>query len=529
MIADTFANGLRPLQIAGALTIYEKRRALLADQPGAGKTAQALVAAELAGMFTGRRNVLILCNVTGCQLTWGPELINRVATQHDVVIADLTDTEGKKTMPSVAARNDRLGLAMIEADDEQLPLIVLANYDLIRWQHGKRPKLTNVFDIEFDMVIIDEAHLVLPTKEDAGNKVTQFWYGLMNLSLTHDAIRLPMTGTPDRGKLENRYGIWKFMHPLSHKSFWSWARSNFILMPDGWGGMEIGKMRQPKVWESYDRQHMIRRTKSEMLQGLPEKQWAGDGAIDLPMTFLQAEAYSAYISELEKQESEFLSKGEEGKAHALKMQFSLRARQMATCTWDFVETDGSTHGVPRVAGVESSNKLAWILDWMRSRGYVRTDFDPSLGKVVIVSYFTEVLRWLQKELAAADIASAVMEGDTPGVTKKQIEADFQRGALRVVLLSGYLGVSINLDAADDMIFVDLPYDPDLVEQAEDRIHRASRNHQCTYWRLVSIGSADQVTIETIDHRYRATRATYDGARGVAFARRFMSKHEKVSA
>lgn len=533
-IANTFEHGLRNRQITGAIDIFRKRRILLADQPGAGKTAQALLALELDGIFGRAANVLILCNVTGCQLTWAGELKNRVATQHQVVIADLTDTRGKKTMPSVAKRDEALGRAMIDAEDLNLPLIVLANFELVRWKMGQPAKMLNLFDIPWDAVIIDEGHLVLPTMVDANAKLTQFWYGLAHLAIQPTAIRLDMTGTPDRGKLWNRYGHWKFLHPDAHKSFWGWARQEFVITEAEWG-VEIGKMRNPARWFAYDREHMIRRTKAEMLEGLPEKQWAGEGGIDLPMTPAQEEAYFDYQGYLEQKQMALIAEGKDNEASALRLQFSLRARQMATCTWTFTETvdvEGKTHttGKPIVAGITASNKLAWLADWLDTRGYIAGDsFDPTQGKVVIVSFFAEVLHWLQAELNALGIACAVMDGATPLVVKQSIEAEFQRGQLRVILLSGFLGVSINLDAADDMVFVDSSHDPDRMEQAEDRIHRASRNHQVTYWRLASVDTADMVVLQSIDTRYRETRATYEGARGIEFARRMLGSEERVSA
>lgn len=540
-IAQTFPNGLRVLQVVGAMTIAERKRILLADQPGAGKTAQALVAAELAGLFDRPSKILVLCNVTGCQLTWAPEISNRVMGQHDIVFADLTDTRGRKTMPSVAKRNDQLGSAMIEASDLELPLVVLGNFDLVRWKFNAKPKLENLWNIDFDMVIIDEAHLVLPTREDAKQKVTQFWYGLNNLSIKPDAIRLPMSGTPDRSKLENRYGHWKFLHPTSHTSFWSWAQAHFVVdyVERGYNPRthrpimvaEVGKLRNADAWAAYERQHMIRRTKAEMLEGLPEKQWAGEGGIDLPMTPAQEQAYFDYMDYLDNQRTEMLALGTDeafNKASAMRMQFKLRARQMATCTWNFIETvdDGGhvhTHGVPIIAGPDKSNKLAWLLDWLESRGYTKENWDPTLGKVVIVSYFTEVLSWLKAELEAAGISAAVMSGDTSAPDKKLLEQAFQAGDLRVILLSGFLGVSITLDAADDMIFIDQVEDADVMEQVEDRIHRASRNHQVTFWRLVSMDTADVVVLQAADHRYRETRTMYEGSRGVLFARRMLTK------
>lgn len=532
-IADTFENGLRTRQIVGALSIVQQRRVLLADQPGAGKTAQALFALEMAGMFARESATLVLCNTTGCQLTWAGELKHRLAGEHDVIVVDLTDTAGKKTMPSVAERNDALGRGIIEAADTGLPMIVLANFELVRWKMNQPAKMSNLFSIVFDAVVIDEGHLVLPTMVDADTKLTQFWFGLKRLQLAPDPILLDMTGTPDRGKLWNRYGHWKFLHPDAHRSFWGWARMNFVVTQGSWGGAEIGKLRNPLAWEAYDRQHMIRRTKAEMLEGLPPKQWAGDGGIDLPMTTSQAEAYEDYQGYLEQKEMALIADDKQGEAAALKLQFALRARQMATCTWAFTETQdagGHTHstGKPLVRGPEHSNKLAWLLDWLDARGFGDATVDS--GKVVIVSYFAEVLHWLAAELKAEGYHdTAIIDGSSSSDSKIDTEARFQRGSLPIVLLSGYMGVSINLDAADDCIFMDAVHDPDRMEQVEDRIHRASRNHVCTYWRLASLDTADMVVLQTLDTRYAETRKSYEGARGVAFARRMLGTMEVVDA
>lgn len=548
-IAETFPDGLRTRQVVGGLQIQQKRRMLLADQPGAGKTAQALLALELDGQMERPGYILITTTMTACQLTWASELRERVATQHDVVICDLTfpginkrTGQVKKTMPTLKERDEQLQAAVMEADDLGLPLIVLANFEALRWKMIEPPKVPTLFELEWSSIIIDESHLVLPTQYDHRNEVSQFWYGLLNLQCVEDPIRLAMSGTPDRGKLENRYGTWKFLNPRGFTDFWAWARSTFVLTAEEWGGQSFGKLIDPQRWANTDKMWMLRRTKAEMFAGLPEKQWAGRGGIDLPMTPSQQIAYDNYCADLKDMEQQLRLEGGDGetpaqkkalnKARALKLTFALRSRQMAIAEWDFIERenpDGTvmTTGVPKVQGPEHSNKLAWILEFLEARGHIATNWDPSLGKVVIVSYFTMALNWLKLELDYAGIPSEVLSGETSFEQKQAIEQRFQRGDLRVVLLSGYLGVSINLDAADDMVFLDLVHDPDKLEQAEDRIHRASRMHQVTYWRLVSKGTADVVVLMEADTRYRDTRKTYDGDRGVQFARMMLG--EKVAA
>jgi SNF2 family DNA or RNA helicase len=129
---------------------------------------------------------------------------------------------------------------------------------------------------------------------------------------------------------------------------------------------------------------------------------------------------------------------------------------------------------------------------------------------------------VKKELASVGVHAVVLDGSVSSGQRANIQNDFQTGDLRVVLLSGSMGVGINLDAADDLILLDLPYDPDRVEQIEDRVHRASSNHQVTIWNVVAKDTIDQVILERVSKRYKITRELLDGSRGVDFAREVMA-------
>jgi SNF2 family DNA or RNA helicase len=147
------------------------------------------------------------------------------------------------------------------------------------------------------------------------------------------------------------------------------------------------------------------------------------------------------------------------------------------------------------------------------------------SKVVISSQFTKVLNWLKKELSYEGIEADILSGDTSPVRRKEIQEKFQDPAssLRVVLLSSTLGVGIDLDAADDLIFVDIPRNPDVQEQVEDRIHRVSRVHQVTIWRLRSRGTIDVAISAKNDETFQATRSLMDGVREVDFERRILAR------
>jgi SNF2 family DNA or RNA helicase len=86
-----------------------------------------------------------------------------------------------------------------------------------------------------------------------------------------------------------------------------------------------------------------------------------------------------------------------------------------------------------------------------------------------------------------------------------------------------MGVGIDLDAADDMVFFDVPYSSDDAEQVEDRIDRLSRVHRMTIWWLMSTETIDLAIAETNSDRFQISRELLDGSRGIDYARQVLAQ------
>src|SRR5690606_21637588 len=118
--------------------------------------------------------------------------------------------------------------------------------------------------------------------------------------------------------------------------------------------------------------------------------------------------------------------------------------------------------------------------WMKTRGYFDPDFvpDPKHPSKVVISFdFTESLHWVKRALERDGIQCEI--GVIHGGRAAENAADKERfqdftSPMRVMLLQSATGRGFDLDAADDLIFFDVPYDPDVTSQVEDRIDRLSR-------------------------------------------------------
>ena len=485
--------------------IVEREIALLADQPGLGKTLEVLSALEELKLFTEPGQMtLVLTPIIAAQTAWRDTIERYLMPSAQVEIIDLS----YGTTPQRIKRYE-------EAMQSQsgLPAIVIANHALIEWKKGKGPRVPELFDTHFSAIVIDESHLVLPILND--RKLTTFWLGLSKFNYVQH--RIAVSGTPDRGKLENRYGTYKFLKPASFTKYsrWAWLEENFWVYEKQVARNRtikaIGTLKSERRWADNEDDVIIRRTKKEVLKDLPDKQY---NYVEIELTKEQKLDYGQAIKNAYEEKQKAL---EEDRLTASAMVFALRARQISSCQW----TKDPQNPVPLAGG--KSSKLEWLIEWLNERG-----FDEGRGKVVIASQFSMVLNWLQAELTALGYYSGVITGSTPQLMRTKIQHDFQDGDLNIVLLSGKMGVGITLDAADDLIMFDLPYDPDTIEQIEDRVHRASRNHQVVIWTLLAIGTIDQAVAQKVSKRYQITRQSMDGRRGIDFEKKILEKIRVLS-
>lgn len=480
-MSTIFNDILYGYQREAAARIAAQRHVLLADQPGLGKTLMVLGALERADMYRFGKNVLIITPIINAQTAWIDTIERFVKPRHSVNVVDISrgsKGDKKKAMDKLNA----------------LCNIVVANHNAIDWVEGSH-RVASLANHKFDAVIIDESHMVLPITNP--KKVTNFWNGLRRLQVDSEALRIAVSGTPDRGKLENRYGTWLFLDPWRIElNRWEWLNNNFHMYEQRVAANRtvkmVGGLKNKDAWLAKDRAMMIRRTKNEVLSELPAKQYVD---VEIELHAAQSKAYRGLR--------------EEGDIEP--MVFATRARQIANCEWDDAWE-------PVVGG--KSAKLDWLLEWLDSRGYMDNSLE---GKVVIASQFSKVLHWLQAELSKRDVTAAILDGSTPQAQRDQIQRDLQDGDLRIVLLSGQMGVGITLDAADDLIMFDSPYDPDRIEQIEDRVHRASNMHQVTIWNLIGKATIDQAIMAKVSKRYATTRSLLDGARGISYERAVIDK------
>lgn len=396
-------------------------------------------------------------------------------------------------------------------------------------------------------VVVDESHRCLIAKTGTLQGQTQIRAGMAQIPVAEDGIKLALSGTPMRGKPENLWGTLNWLYPDRYSSYWNWARRWFVVWgEDASKAGEIEGLDESKAKDFYDdiKSIMLRRTKKEVRPELPDKLYAGtplpdeNGEItdDSPvghwvhMSPKQKKAYEDM-----QQNSETLLDSGILVANGVLAELT-RLKQFATCFGDlehYIDSrgDDAYKFIPKLP----SAKFDWIVDFLETLGInkdssVEPDEDEEVRKVVIASQFTSVLDLYDAELQRLGIKTLKITGKVSQKQRKIAKDTWQEeGGPRVFLLNTQAGgVSLTLDAADDLVFLDETWIPDDQEQVEDRIHRVSRMHQVTIHYLRTLGTVEENIALTTGSRERITKMLIDGQRGVSFARKLLTPIKRAA-
>lgn len=524
------ALAARPYQSGAVSFVAQGRNVLLADEPGLGKTLEAIAGIHEAGVAGPYLVVAPLVAMT----EWARQIARWDPNAHVIVgtgsrsrrAAHIAQAEGENTWMIVNTHqlatkswwvcgecetrweaSDRPKGGIIDCGCEEAAKRAATIHD------HKQPGL---FAAPWGAIIMDESHEVLVR---LSGKPTQVRAGARLLPLREDGLRIACSGTPMRGKPHQLWGTLNWLRPKEFTGFWSWAERYFDVQPASpWGGRTIGTLR-PDREEEFNRTlatTMLRRTKAEVSPELPPKQYMGtpldphdEGspvAVWLPMEPEQARAYR----EIQQAGSAQIKGGSVQTVGTLAE--LTRMRQFADAYGEMVG-DKFQPSAP-------SNKLNWLIQFCRELGIIDGEGDR---KIVVVSKFTSVLRVFAEALMELGVEVCGITGAVKGKARAAVVDAFEApGGPRVMFLNVKAGgVAITLDAADDMVFLDETDRPDDQRQAEARIFNRRPEEkvaQRRYWYLKSIGTIDEATAVLNARMDSDQLALLDGRRGVAYAR-----------
>lgn len=532
----------RPYQWAGVNFLTAAREALLADQPGVGKTVETLGALRYGGV-AGK--VLIVAPSTSCSATWEPEISKWLEPGEFTILnaAGKTPAKRKELLDEYVARpkTDVLDFLIVNPeilryvireepvvelneDGEEVPVLD-EDENPVTHPVDRSPN-PQLFDVQWDAIVGDESHKYLINTN--GKSASQTGLGFANLKTAPWGCKYVLSGTPLKGKIHNIWGTLNFLRPEIYTTKWGWVGRYFELEDNGYGQSIMG-LRKDKT-DDFHREldsFMFRRTKTELRKQNPdwmppEKEYHD---VWVEMTPKQAKSYAEM-----KKTAEVKLEGGTTPAIGVLAEFT-RLKQLAGChgRTEWVEKrdpeTGELRTDPTIVPQLPSAKLDWLIEFLEERGISKelsTEKDE-IRKVVVASQFTQLIEVWNKELNRLGIKTFMLTGKTKDRHRAQNQALFQdrkQTEVRVFLINTNAGgVSITLDAADDIVIMDETWVPDEQEQVEDRVHRASDvKHQVDVWYVRTRNSIEEYIAKVSGSKSYSNHLALDSQRGLAYAR-----------
>ena len=476
--ADPKNEDLFPHQRAGVKFLATAKRALLADEPGLGKTAQAIRALkELKEQGEDSFPALIVCPNT-LKKNWAREFARwypEVTTQ----VIKGTTTQRKKQFDTPAD----VYIINWESLRTHSRLAPYGSIALARCSacggHDERVSLNRcevhereLNQINFKSVVADEIHR---SKDPKSKQTRALW------SATGDAkIRFALTGTPIANNVVDMWSILHWLSPEDWSSKTKWIDRMIDTMMNAFGGMMVIGVK-PHMEEEFQKtisHHMRRMLKARVLPWLPD---VVNERRDIEMSTKQKKAYEQMrdhmIAELES--------GEALSAPSVLTQ-TIRLLQFASSYADMVVNE--TTGEPSAVLSEPSCKVDSLMDDIKNG-----DFGDDSVAVCAVS--RQLIELLSKALTKADIQHGLITGAQDEDERQQAIDDFQSGRIKWILFTAQAGgVGVTLTAARRLIMLQRPWSLVDHKQAMDRVHRiGSEIHD-------SVIITDYVTEGTIEER-----------------------------
>ncbi len=530
----------RPYQPVAAQYMAAARRCLNADQPGIGKTIETLGALVALGI-TGP--VLVLAPKTSCTAVWPGEIAKWLAGDVPYTITQMAGlTPAKRedvwgvyqtyvndkalaqrgTIHFLIANAEQAGIkkftqcpgGICDGDEDWCP-------ELDRHVNKSEKRRPHLHSIEWEAIIADETHKWLINTR--GKKASQVGYGFTKLRVKEDGPMYALTGTPLKGKKWNLFGTLNWLWPKTYTSKWRWIGNYFEVLDET---KDIGRRGQIQVktitgkWKSgRDREAFYRSLKSVMIRRTKDELRAINPAWMPP-----EKRYHDVWVDMDGSQKTHYNQMYKGAAVTLEGGRLTATGILAELTRlkQFANSDGRLENGEFVPTLPS-NKFNWLLQFLEERG-IEPDGDLSddVQKVVVASQFTSLINLWADALRDKGIACYSITGETSDKDRERYVEWFQKGTdTRVFLINTNAGgVSITLDAADDMVIMDETWVPDDQEQVEDRVHRASNvTHQVDVWYVRTRGTVEEDIATTTQNKAEANHEVLDAERGLEFARR----------
>ena len=131
-------------------------------------------------------------------------------------------------------------------------------------------------------------------------------------------------------------------------------------------------------------------------------------------------------------------------------------------------------------------------------------------KIVLFSEWTTMLDLIEKHLHELGAGFVRLDGSVPQKKRQAIVAEFRKDPNCKLFITTNAGsTGLNLQAANTVINVDLPWNPALLEQRIARAHRMGQMRPVQVYILVTEGTIEEGMLNTLSMKHELAQAALD--------------------
>ncbi len=437
---------LLPYQLDGIAFCVGAGRAILADDMGLGKTIQGIGVAELFARYAEISRVLVICPAS-LKSQWKSE------------IARFSDRTSQIVLGSGAER-----IEQYQSDS----FFTICNYEQVLRD------LTAIETVPWDLIILDEGQRIKNWESKTSITIRQL----------ESTFRLVLSGTPLENRLGELFTVTRFVDEHRLGPAYEFFHKHHVVNETG---KTIGYRRLDELRETLS-PILLRRTRSEVAKQLPERT---DQIIRIEPTAEQADICFSHMQIV----AQILAKKFMTEMDLLRMQKSLLMARMACDSTYLIDQEEP----------EYSSKLERLGELLE--GLLE---DPT-RKIVIFSEWRRMLDRIERRLDGFDCEYVRLDGQVPQKKRGEIVARFQNTPeCRVILMTNAGSTGLNLQSANTVINVDLPWNPAVLEQRIARAHRMGQKNPVHVYKLVTVGNTiEEKLLTTLASKQDLANATLD--------------------
>jgi superfamily II DNA or RNA helicase len=434
-----------PYQLDGVAFAAGAGRAILADDMGLGKTLQGIGVAELLAREAGIRKVLIVCPAS-VKSQWRSEILRFSERDCQIVL-------GSSERRSAQYRN---GCFFTICNYEQVLRDILA-IDRTKW----------------DLIILDEGQRI----KNWEAKTTQTMKSLRS------PFALVLSGTPLENRLDDLFSVVEFIDERQLGPAFRFFHRHRVTDEKGrvlgYKDLDLLRERLKPI--------LLRRTRSAVMKDLPPRtteiirvaatdEQAGIEAAQ--MQIVSTIVRKKYISEMD----------------LLRLQKALLLARMNADSTFLVDK----HPPGFSSKLERLEELFEELAGEQDR------------KIVLFSEWTTMLSLIEPQIKRLKLDYVRLDGAVPQKKRQQLVHRFQRDpACRAFLTTNAGSTGLNLQAANTVVNVDLPWNPAVLEQRISRAHRMGQKNPVQVYLLVTEDTIEEKLLATLSAKHNLALAALD--------------------